>query len=69
MFHQSSTKIALNLSGHNIYLKKMTSAKINTPRKPKTLWSGKINLHLNQKSAVDNTLSEIFFAVIKYCEN
>ena len=69
MFHQNSTKIALNLSGHNIYLKKITSAKINTLRKPKTLSSGKINPRLNQKFVVDNTLSEIFFAVIKYCKN
>ena len=35
MFHQSSRKIALNLSGHNIYLKRTTSAKTNTLRKPR----------------------------------
>ena len=40
-FHQSSTKIALDLSGHDIYLKKATSTKINTFRKLEKLSSGK----------------------------
>ena len=44
MFHQSSTKIALNLSGQNIYLNKRTSMKINTLGKPK-------NYHQGNKSA------------------
>ena len=44
MFHQSSTKIALNLSGQNIYLNKTTSMKINTLGKPK-------NYHQGNKSA------------------
>ena len=40
-FHQSSTKITLDLSGHDIYLKKATSAEINTFRKLEKLSSGK----------------------------
>ena len=41
MFHQSSTKIALSLSGHNVYVKKTSSAKINSLRKPEKLSSKK----------------------------
>ena len=72
MFHQNSTKIALNLSGHNLYLNKRTSAKINTLRKPKKLSSGKLNPCKNSKLVVDKIkyLERIIFhCYLKYREN
>ena len=63
MFHQSCKKIALNLSGHNIYLKKSTSSKTNALRKPKKLSSGKLNPRQTRKLDVDKTkcLKRILF--------
>ena len=63
MFHQSSTKIALNLSQHNIYLRKTTSTKKNTLRKPKELSSAKLNLRKNRKFDVGKIkyLNQIIF--------
>ena len=53
MFNQSSTKIALNFSRHNIYLKKTTSTKIDTLGKPKKLSSAKLNPGEIRKLEID----------------
>ena len=62
-FHQSSTKIVVNLSGHNIYLKKTIFTKINTFSKPKELLSGKLNPRANRKLGEDKIkyLKQIIF--------
>lgn len=54
MFHQSSTKIALSLSGHNVYVKKTSSAKINSLRKPENYHQRNLkNLHEKQQPDVE----------------